>query len=529
MGNAAKEIQVNPRECRICIEDYDAVTRRPRFLPCGHTFCTECIDDMLAECVLTCPNCRAEHKALNVNDFPVAAIVEDFMMYCLFLEEGKIPEFEPEESADSLNNGNSENGSLCRMLDTLRDEELACSRTLISSCNEMFSEFNRYNGCLLEYKKHHQNDLENLQKVIDLHNAAIGLLEKEIKMIDALKEMGAKEKEVLLSAVNSLLSARTSEEVETAIVSVDQKQLVVEQWFHKCDLIPDHDAICLSVKLRKATSEVLETLCCWMDGNILDHKTIANYAKSTSNSELKRKTIQPRCLKDFTTGLMEKLHHYIRKYESVIPTESITAYVKAGHSVCAVSVQDGGFRFARFSESSDSIFLHCLQERIPNSGLYTIPFRKVEIKDFSSGWKGFFVISWPIASPRRVIIEVLPNVPVEYSRVLFMLLTGSRGQSYLNSDVEMNYDEDSGEEIIFGKNCMYPATLPFPKERLVRDEVGLVDVGVDGRVWITLEPSNAYCMAVGKVFSGMDVLREAAEFHDISKVQVVDCGIVLPR
>ncbi|XP_063586560.1 uncharacterized protein LOC134764024 [Penaeus indicus] len=530
MGNATEETQVNPRECRICIEDYDPVTRRPRFLPCGHTFCTECIYDMLEDFVLTCPNCRAEHKALNVNDFPVASIVEDFMMYCLFLEKGEIPKFEPEESTDSLDNGDSENGSLCRMMDTLRDEELASSRTLISSSNLMLSELNRYKGYIRIFMKHHQIYRENFQKVIDLHNAAIGLLEDEIMMVDALKDKGAKEKEVLLSAVNSLLSARTSEEVETAIVKVDDHQHSMEKWFQESSIVPDHDAICLSVKLRNASSEILETLCSWLDGNLLDKTTIADYAKSTSNSVLRQKLLQPECLYDLTTGLIKKLNHYLRKYQSVIPANSITAYVEAGHSVCAVKMQDCGFRFGRFSESSGNTFLHCLGKQPPNSGLYTIPFGKVAVKEFHKAWKVFFDISWLDLPHRRVIIDVVANIPMDCARVLFMLCTGERGQTYINNGVEMSCDEESDQLIILGRDSSdSDASVNFPNQRLVQDAAGLVCLGVDGRIGITIDPGTDFYTPMGKVFSGMDVLQEVADLQDTSSVKVVDCGIVLPR
>lgn len=529
MGNAAKEIQVNPRECRICIENYDPVTRRPRFLPCGHTFCTECIDDMLEDCVLTCPNCRAEHKAFKVDDFPVAAIVEDFMMYCLFLEEGKIPEFEPEKSADSLDDGNSENGSLCRVLDTLRNEELACSRTLISSCNEMLSELTRYRSFLLKYEECHEKDRENFNNVIELHNAALDLIGKEIMEVDTLKEKGTKKKEVLLSAVNSLLSAKTSEEVESAIVRVDNHQHAVEKWFHKCSIFPDHDAICLSVKLRKATSVVFETLCSWMDGEVLGWKPMDGNAKSISNSELKQKTKEPECLKDFTAGLMEKFQHYHIRYQSVITAESINAYVEAGHSVYTVKYQKDGFLFGRFSESSGNIFMHCLQDQAPTRGVYTIPFSEVKATHFHSGWKAFFDITWPDSPPRRVIIHLVSSYPTDHTRVMFMLCTGEKGRSYINSGVDVIDGEMSSEHLIFGKGCRSPATFStISRGRLVNDKVGFVDVSEEGQVHITINPGISFCTTVGNVCSGMDVLQEASEYYNTSKVQLVDCGVVLP-
>lgn len=96
-------------------------------------------------------------------------------------------------------------------------------------------------------------------------------------------------------------------------------------------LAPIHVLSCLLLaqklfwQLRKATSVVFETLCSWMDGEVLGWKPMDGNAKSISNSELKQKTKEPECLKDFTAGLMEKFQHYHIRYQSAI-TVSMTGF-----------------------------------------------------------------------------------------------------------------------------------------------------------------------------------------------------------
>lgn len=41
-------------ECQVCFERYDADSRRPKIIPCGHTFCLSC----LCASDNKCPNCR---------------------------------------------------------------------------------------------------------------------------------------------------------------------------------------------------------------------------------------------------------------------------------------------------------------------------------------------------------------------------------------------------------------------------------------------------------------------------------------
>nr|XP_045595395.1 E3 ubiquitin-protein ligase BRE1-like [Procambarus clarkii] len=68
-----------PEECSVCYNDYDDNQLRPRTLPCGHTFCSQCIDNAIENGQLTCPNCRAQHAATAATQFPISYAVEAFV------------------------------------------------------------------------------------------------------------------------------------------------------------------------------------------------------------------------------------------------------------------------------------------------------------------------------------------------------------------------------------------------------------------------------------------------------------------
>ena len=52
--------------CQICFENYtESDDHVPRLLPCTHTLCEACIEQMLREESLTCPECRVKHPANN--------------------------------------------------------------------------------------------------------------------------------------------------------------------------------------------------------------------------------------------------------------------------------------------------------------------------------------------------------------------------------------------------------------------------------------------------------------------------------
>ena len=71
--------------------------RRPRFLSCHHTFCTECLDDLAAQksqrCII-CPNCRSESslgdggvQGLKVN-FTIEELIPELLPKVKAVEEG---------------------------------------------------------------------------------------------------------------------------------------------------------------------------------------------------------------------------------------------------------------------------------------------------------------------------------------------------------------------------------------------------------------------------------------------------------
>jgi len=52
---AAAAVSHHLPECTICLE----VPARPETLPCNHTFCGNCVNQLLASGSKACPNCRA--------------------------------------------------------------------------------------------------------------------------------------------------------------------------------------------------------------------------------------------------------------------------------------------------------------------------------------------------------------------------------------------------------------------------------------------------------------------------------------
>ncbi|KAK4324108.1 hypothetical protein Pmani_005233 [Petrolisthes manimaculis] len=78
-GNDGGFPQNNPAECGICFTLFDDIERRPRTLPCGHTFCTSCLIVLLETKNLTCPSCRVKHRTTTINKIPINYNLEEML------------------------------------------------------------------------------------------------------------------------------------------------------------------------------------------------------------------------------------------------------------------------------------------------------------------------------------------------------------------------------------------------------------------------------------------------------------------
>ncbi|CAL4067642.1 unnamed protein product, partial [Meganyctiphanes norvegica] len=66
-------------DCSICENAFDEADHRPRNLPCGHGFCTQCLKEYIQKGNLACPVCSKEHGSNSATDLPVNFLLEEFL------------------------------------------------------------------------------------------------------------------------------------------------------------------------------------------------------------------------------------------------------------------------------------------------------------------------------------------------------------------------------------------------------------------------------------------------------------------
>ena len=63
-----KPNNIGKKECSVCFEEYDNQDRFPKILPCGHTYCNNCLKGLIKNKKIKCPKCRKENNVKHINN-----------------------------------------------------------------------------------------------------------------------------------------------------------------------------------------------------------------------------------------------------------------------------------------------------------------------------------------------------------------------------------------------------------------------------------------------------------------------------
>ena len=125
--HAALESHLENHACSICYEVMCA-PRRPTLLsPCGHTFCSICLEKVLAQPNASCPQCRTRVASSAVN-FSLQTVIDNFVATRQALARGDAPPRRPVAAAPEAVDYAEQHRQLsvrCRVLETQRDEASA--------------------------------------------------------------------------------------------------------------------------------------------------------------------------------------------------------------------------------------------------------------------------------------------------------------------------------------------------------------------------------------------------------------------
>ncbi|XP_069181132.1 tripartite motif-containing protein 59-like [Procambarus clarkii] len=243
-----------PEECSLCFNDYDDNQLRPRTLPCGHTFCSQCIDNAIKNGQLTCPSCHVKHAATAATQFPINYAVEAFVRKLKNIQlttQERVPAKPSEGPARGIS----------KTLRSLVQEQKSSISSFITSCEEVLSQLGEYRGQLGDWKTHHLQLQDRLYALVKQNKSAMKLLELEDTSVVDMTTQGEEGKTHLQAMLGSLDTVNTLQEVDTTIDTADECSMKIKDWLQKCrELFPDVKTVHTSVKMQETIMEALEMM-----------------------------------------------------------------------------------------------------------------------------------------------------------------------------------------------------------------------------------------------------------------------------
>lgn len=220
-----------PEECSVCLISFDDDVR-PRSLPCGHTFCSQCVNKAIKNGQLACPICRTQHSASAASRFPINYGMEAFVRKL---------------KHDQLMAMGSQTGVARKKLRSVVKEQKSSISSVIIECEEVLSQLGEYRGQLNDWKTRH---LQLQERLVEQNKAVMKLLEQEDDCVVTMTSRGEEEKTRLQAMLVNLDTVNAIDNADTIIDAAEKCNVEVQHWSQKCQaLFPDVNTVHTSVKV----------------------------------------------------------------------------------------------------------------------------------------------------------------------------------------------------------------------------------------------------------------------------------------
>nr|XP_045619596.1 tripartite motif-containing protein 59-like [Procambarus clarkii] len=262
-----------PEECSVCLINYDE-DLRPRSLPCGHSFCSKCVDNAIKNGQLTCPSCRTQHSARAAAHLPInygiEACVRKLKQYQLM-----------PMGTSTAKRCQTQTGVASKKLRSMVEEQKSSIRSLITEREEVLSQLGEYRGQLSDWKTRH---LQLQERLVEQNKAVMKLLEQEDVRVVAMTTQGEEVMTLLQAMLGSLDTANSIDNADTAIDTAVEGNVEVQHWFQKCQaLFPDVNTVYISVKVQETIRKALDIIMTTVAGTTTDPVHLGDSASSIMN------------------------------------------------------------------------------------------------------------------------------------------------------------------------------------------------------------------------------------------------------
>ncbi|XP_063887781.1 uncharacterized protein LOC135115202 isoform X3 [Scylla paramamosain] len=545
----------NPEECPVCISAFDDVMQRPRNLPCGHTFCTSCINGLKELGHVTCPNCRLVHVVPDAGQFPISYITEDFIRRLrgtapasLLGKAGK----DAGEPVPSLDMQPDVKGAEClsRAIRSMLQEQEEKVLATIRGCQELQVQLDHYQTSLGVWGEQQQHLEDRLQTLVDRSKGARLLVRQEEAQVEDKRkqvQQGEQQQHLMLRRLRSVTSRQEAfEAIDDADLLADQESQRTQAWQEMFPKVPTVATIRKMRVTSRAALKAVQTMEAALDAKNMEENTEnaegtvdTEGACGDDEAETSAPAAPPSTILTRLEALLAPTLEAEDLYLLMPPTRSL---LEAG-LVFATHTIEGEKRYAQVSLQDDCLYLHSLQDQRPPPRAAVVPID--EVVPVAPPCLVFLDLTWPDSPPCRVLVRLIPDTPL--GRQFIWLCTGERGPCYANTTFfHLKYSGQPGERVSGGdyeRNNGKGGSPLLPdldkgdyRESRRAGAVHAVWRGDDRSNWNSNfgilikdleEEGDPVDTVFGEIEAGMEGVMEAAKQYYITDVVVKDCGVVL--
>ncbi|XP_066982990.1 uncharacterized protein [Macrobrachium rosenbergii] len=499
-----KEEMANERvdDCQLCCEIY-MKTRRPRILPCGHSYCTECLEKLLQNEGCSCPVCNSSIKASSASDFSINYALESAISDLSDLERLEIFQSLPKDRY--------------RRFVELIGHHKTCSRKLLDYARELSDDLLFFFDFLSVNIEKHDEMAEKLEKRCELHNEIIKDIKKErTKVAEANEKVtdSIEKLEATLPQLDKVVdSTESADAVSKAIIIFGELTDLVD----KCKGDYPDPTI--------ANAQML-----------LDASGHLQAEEEGYDEDLYSTTLFPSCCTVSEKICISKSEGYFKAGDLRMEPEEWRKKMKTGKVVAEIWSMETVIH-ANISVANDQVYLHCLRDGKPPQLSFLIEHSQI-MSCLKTPKVVFLDIAWNGIPKGRVHIKLTEGSAL--AEHFLSLCVGNLGPTYLNKNFDnVVYASTQTERI---GSQPYGGSF-LDKKVTLEDAEFYGDINshnaCEGIVWMerdysfyVLTGSGRDCIynrVFGQVTQGLEVLAESVKrlVFGEGTVTIADTGVVL--
>lgn len=229
-------------DCKVCFESFNEGDRRPRNLPCGHTFCTGCINNVLKFGNVNCPTCRMDHPATQPTQFPVNFGMEELIANINAVGISSEDSVWLPQDAEGLSH--EVQSLVSKQESTITHMDLVCKDTV--------NQLDMYESQLVDWLDDHEQLLSKLNELVEENSTLISNLQSEKDKLQETRDDVKAKKTEQLTIKRHLASATTSEQATTICSAAEIGIIATEALVNNCQRsFPDMSLVCSSQQVRE--------------------------------------------------------------------------------------------------------------------------------------------------------------------------------------------------------------------------------------------------------------------------------------